>query len=457
MFNPDFYPTPANVIDEMLIGHALNGKNVLEPSAGKGNIVDVLIQRGANVSCCETQKEFKPILESKCDFIQDDFLKLTPEQCSHFNFIIANPPFSDVGKHILKMWEVAPDGCTILTLANNEFIRNTYTRERREVLNLISSYGVSKYLGSAFKVSERKTDVEIVLIKLFKPVSDREDFSDYFSLDEETDTGATEGVIPYNAVREIVQRVTGAMKLYEEQLNVGEKMVDLIGAFSGVDKITFVCKSNEKTYNRETFRSAIQKKAWEWVFRKMQMEKYMTNGVRKDINAFVEEQKNIPFTMKNIYLMMDMIVQTYPNQIDKSIKEVFDNITKHHHENRYHLEGWKTNSHYLVNQKFIFPGLFEVSYGGRFLARLTGYNTSIVDDLNRVLCYLNGVKYEDIPSLYSHTNEGIEPGKWFDWGFFEVKGFKKGTGHFKFKDRDVWANFNREIGRVYGYALPEKI
>lgn len=48
-------------------------------------------------------------------------------------------------------------------------------------------------------------------------------------------------------------------------------------------------------------------------------------------------------------------------------------------------------------------------------------------------------------------------GEWFDFGFFKVKGFKKGTGHFKFKDRDVWALFNQRICKIKGFPLPEAV
>ena len=41
-----FYPTPKNLIDKMLSGVALNTvRTVLEPSAGKGDIVDVVANR----------------------------------------------------------------------------------------------------------------------------------------------------------------------------------------------------------------------------------------------------------------------------------------------------------------------------------------------------------------------------------------------------------------------------
>ena len=54
MFNQDFYPTPNDVIDQMIEGVDISGKTILEPSAGKGNIVDRLNDMGAKqVLFCE--------------------------------------------------------------------------------------------------------------------------------------------------------------------------------------------------------------------------------------------------------------------------------------------------------------------------------------------------------------------------------------------------------------------
>ena len=45
MFGKDFYPTPDNVIERMLANVDMYDKVILEPSAGKGNIVDFLQTR----------------------------------------------------------------------------------------------------------------------------------------------------------------------------------------------------------------------------------------------------------------------------------------------------------------------------------------------------------------------------------------------------------------------------
>ena len=64
LFNEkDFYPTPENVILQMIEGYNFEGKTVLEPSAGKGNIVDVLLSNGASVIACEKNEDLKKIVE----------------------------------------------------------------------------------------------------------------------------------------------------------------------------------------------------------------------------------------------------------------------------------------------------------------------------------------------------------------------------------------------------------
>ena len=50
----------------------------------------------------------------------------------------------------------------------------------------------------------------------------------------------------------------------------------------------------------------------------------------------------------------------------------------------------------------------------------------------------------------------ISYGTWFEWAFFRVKGFKKGTMHFEFLDEKVWETFNRAVAKQRGWVLPKK-
>ena len=157
-------------------------------------------------------------------------------------------------------------------------------------------------------------------------------------------------------------------------------------------------------------------------------------------------------------------------------------------------------------------------YGGGIEIHYNG-NGGKIDDLTKALCYLTGQNYDDFNTLsdwasrtaitdpnfywnnpdilakaesqWNHYStdyrykEAMEKkkwtkeswikdyierkierrdcmerrdfGKWYDWGFFEVKGFKKGTMHFKFKDDKIWELFNRTVAEAKGFELPEHV
>lgn len=499
MFNKDFYPTPQEVIEVMTAGLDLYGKTILEPSAGSGNIVDYCLAAGAEVIACELDPKLRKIAESKCRVIADDFLKLESHQISHIHAIIMNPPFSADEKHILHAWEIAPPGCQIVALCNWQTLDNRHTYGRQRLSTLIGDYGITDNLGQAFSSGERRTGVEVGLVKLFKPGSG-EDFGDYFSMEADEEEAQENGIMSYNAIREVVQRYVHAVKLYDEVVANGIRMNDLVGTL-GMDSLTFTCTQDKAQVTKETFAKDLQKKAWQWIFNKMKMEKYATKGLREDINRFVENQTKVPFTMRNIYKMLELVVGTQSQRMDKAMLEVFDQLTSHYHYNRYNVEGWKTNSHYLVNSKFIMPYIATPSFiSGR--PDVHDRQNEIVEDLQKALCFLTGkdynnfIKFKDrvyhrffltkngqVERIKSYTNffvpnylkdpsaldtireedpantydilPTVEWGKWFDWGFFEVRLYKKGTGHFKFKDMDLWAKFNQHIARIKGYPLFE--
>ena len=81
MFNPEFYPTPAEVIEIMLQGEEIENKTILEPSAGKGDIVDYLNEYAAkSVLTCEINEDLQTILKTKSTFLNADFLTVKSEQ-----------------------------------------------------------------------------------------------------------------------------------------------------------------------------------------------------------------------------------------------------------------------------------------------------------------------------------------------------------------------------------------
>lgn len=458
MFHNEFYPTPKDVLYMMQLD--CKDKVILEPHAGKGNIVDFCKENGAKeVLTYEINKDLQEIVKRKSTLLGSDFFECKPEQISHIDAIYMNPPFSNADRHILHAWEIAPEGCEIVSLCNYTTITQPYGRLKV----LIRDNGITENLGDCFRQAERTTGVEVGLIRLFKPVASKEFEFEGFFMDEEEEEKQGNGIMQYNEVRALVNRYVGTMKAFDKMKDELDNLNLLISGI-GMSNVTLEISQEKMVTTKEQFSKIIQKRSWHHIFNKMNMEKYVTSGVMKDINKFVETQENVPFTMKNIYKMLEIIVGTREHTFNRALEEAVDNFTKHTHENRFGVEGWKTNSGYMLNKKFICEGIVETSWeGGSLQVRYSSYNGNKIDDLVKVLCNITGKNYNDIGTLYRFNfnrnthekNFEIMPNEWYEFGFFDVKFFKKGTMHLKFKNLDDWYRLNQAYGKLKGFTLPE--
>lgn len=466
----DFYPTPESVIGQMLQGHDVAGKIILEPSAGSGNIVEYLQKNFAKeVIACEINDKLRCIVESKCRVIASNFLEVTREEVSHIDMIVMNPPFSDARRHILHAFEVAPDGCEIVSLCNSSDLSGNYysTEDKRKVIQLVEDYGFSEWLGNCFTTAERKTDVSVSCIHLYKPKSGEREFEDYmFSTVDEVDSGTTEGLIEYNLVRDVVNRYCEAVKRFDSVMEAANGINELTSLFRGDYGWGIVFGAYDTNHNNRTnisrqhFKNELQKQAWKYIIDKMNMDRFATSKVYEQINEFVERQSHVPFTMKNVYQMIYMIVATHGNRMETALVEAFDHICSFSAENSTAGEKWKTNANYMVNKKFIVPSVFTYEhYGTKEPYLYTGfrsYGQTQLSDVVKALEYITGKT--EANNMFDVINYNrLEWGKWHHYGgFFRFKGFKKGTMHLEFLDEDVWMLFNRRVAEIKGWALPKK-
>jgi hypothetical protein len=463
MFNPDFYPTPEAVAATMLDPLDLRGRTVVEPSAGSGNLVQACLERGAaEVLMVEPESRLRAILaglQGDCRLIGNDWLAVTADQISHADLVVMNPPFSADEHHILHAWQVAPAGCEIVALCNwNTVSTDRWSnRASRELKTLIEQYGSSQNLGPVFDDAERTTRCEIGMVRLTKPgqrVSGADEFDGFFLGPDDLEAQG-EGIIPYRRSRDLVQRYVEACRIYDEQLAAGVRLQAAVGGiYKGELGIQISMEGCSASRNR--FRKELQKSFWKSVIDEMLPQAMATSQLQGDINRFVEQQVQVPFTERNLFRMLQIIAGTTEQRIDRAVEAAFDELTRHTHENRWQVEGWKTNDAYLFGQKFIVPYLAEPDWSGGTVSMKYGGNKDRVQDLVKALCYVTGRKHEEVqkPAL---GFERLEPGVWHDWGFFEFKVYKKGTGHFRFKDLEDWAALNGRIAKIKGYSLPEKL
>src|SRR5690606_16911061 len=109
-----------------------------------------------------------------------------------------------------------------------------------------------------------------------------------FFLEEEKEEKQYAGLMPYNFVRDLVNRYVAAIKIFDEQLDSAIRLNDLLDSFYGHDKVGFQCTQGDKIIKRAEFKKELQKSGWHFIFDKMNMEKYSTKGLREDLNKFVE-------------------------------------------------------------------------------------------------------------------------------------------------------------------------
>jgi hypothetical protein len=464
MFNPDFYPTPPEVAATMLDPLDLRGRVVVEPSAGSGNLVSECLARGAaEVLTVEPEPKLRAILAAipGSRLISNDWLAVTSEQISHVGLIVMNPPFSADERHILHAWQVAQAGCDIVALCNWNTVSNEHwgNRASRELCTLIEQYGSRQKLGPVFEDAERTTRCEIGMVRLTKPgqrVSGADEFDGFFLGPDDIEAEG-QGLIKYRRSRDLVNRYVEACKIYDQQLEAGVRLQAQVGdIYKGELGIQITMEGCAASRNR--FRKELQKSFWKSVIAEMLPREMATSQLQGDINKFVEQQVQVPFTERNLFRMLQIIAGTTDQRIDRAVEAAFDELTRHTHENRWQVEGWKTNDAYLFNQKFIVPYLVEPDWSGGTVSIRYGGNKSRVQDLVKALCYITGRKYEQVEKPDRPAGfDRLEPGVWHDWGFFEFKVFKKGTGHFRFKDLEDWAALNARVARIKGLVLPEKL
>ena len=370
-----------------------------------------------------------------------------------------NPPFSNGDDHLLKAWDFLHDG-EIVCLLNEETIKNPFTPSRKRLAAIIEKHGSVDYLGNCFSTAQRKTDVNVAMVHL-KKASDDDTIDLWANVSQERETnddiGGDKNML---AIRDNL----GNMQHYYDSAN--EHMLkafqhirkaSLYMSANGValrdaDKILSMALSNVNSARAE-YVKAHRHEAWKNVFEKMEFRKWLDKKQTDQFIRDIERNANVPFTKDNIKGTLQNVFLQRNNLFEQSVVNVFDELTCYYNGNTNHTEGWKTNDSYKVNQKIIFPYgcAFEDRYGGNFRMCWGGSVIDIYNDLDRIMCGLDGQDFAECHTIYQAMDNkfrilGSNVKAPFDneaeSRYFLIKFFKKGTVHLTFKDRELWQRFN---------------
>ena len=406
--NRDFYPTPDQVSQQMCDEMNLVGKIVLEPHGGKGDLIKFLKSKGATVLTCEKDPELALIADRYADeFLKHDFFHLVKEEIGHVDYIIMNPPFSNQKKHIHHAWEILPNGAELITLCNYESFEDDRGWNKKGIKDLADEYGTYQNLGNVFNQAERKTNVDIGLVHLYSPNSKQEnEWSDYLDDNEEFIMRDTEGIMQYNELVAVVESFKGACEKYRKVHEAKDELNKYFSSLGIPKEFTVEMRKEGSSVSYNEYKKNLQAVMWTRVFSYMKMEKYIDQKARTEINKFQKMSRNKPFTIRNIFKTIEMIYGTHSSRMDGVLLRVFDQCTKYYDDNRWYGKGWKTNSHYLVNKKFIIPNMCGADGNGNVKMNWSS-NGEWINDFTKALCYLTGKNYDDFTTFYQYMNNGL--------------------------------------------------
>lgn len=115
----DFFPTPKGESKTMAtLARIEEGDDVLEPSAGNGNLADAAKAAGANVDVIEISSQLRDILTAKgYTVVAHDFSSFTPTK--QYDAILMNPPFSNRqdADHIMRAFTMLKPGGRLVAIA----------------------------------------------------------------------------------------------------------------------------------------------------------------------------------------------------------------------------------------------------------------------------------------------------------------------------------------------------
>ena len=459
-----FYPTPASMASKMLEGIKWDYvSTILEPSAGKGNLADAInekwrIYRGsrryyaeeqrADIDCIEVDPNLRAILkEKKFRVVHDDFL--TYQTMKRYSLIIMNPPFEDAARHILKAISLLDANGTLVALCNAETIRNhSAYNERYQLFRILTDNNAEiTYHQGEFLKAERKTDVEIAMIRYKAPAADLGDSlileklrpaHKYVTMQESEYAALSKA----DFVEAIIDR-------YNYEVESGLRLIQEYRAVSSVLSSSMSLAIGTEAAHEDRWIRECRHKYWSTLFASPQFVEQLTTNLRTQLYNRVKELEDYEFSFYNIKEIMIQMNAQVTQGVEATIMALFDDWTRKYHwdenaQNRHYFDGWRTNDAFAVNKKVILPLRGYTDWGSRIEPEFHAYNVrEKLQDIEKVFNYLDGGRTPE-KNLMEVLLEAEKTGetKKLDSKYFYLTFYKKGTAHIEFKDMNLLARFN---------------
>jgi len=491
MLPKEFYPTPRNIIDKMLCDLDFSMiKSILEPSAGKGNIVDVIKEKGEiysssynkyykvpvfDIDCIEIDQNLQHILNEKnIRVVYNDFL--TYSTMKEYDLIIMNPPFSNGCKHLLKALEMQKrNGGAVVCLLNAETLKNPCTNDRLDLQRKLTEYNAKiEYIQDSFLDAERKTAVEIALVKVQLPEVQRESFileglrkaQEQREIEAEESTQLIDSDFFKAIVKQYQLEAEAGIKLIKEYYAMQPFILSQFGKDKKTGEtiqkggciISMTCSRDGLSVNE--YIKAVRRKYWSALFENKKFIGQLTNNLQRDFYNKVEELSNYDFSLYNIYQLKIDMQKKVVKGIEDTIIELFDELSHKYSywdetsKNIHYYNGWKTNQSWIINKKVIIPLRAYNEFWGRY--EPSDYKiVNKLQDIEKCFNYLDGGLTEavDLEESLKFAEEYGET-KDIQLKYFTVTFYKKGTCHITFNNDELLKKFNIFGSQHKGWLPP---
>lgn len=491
--NADFYPTPGHLIEKMLYSLDFNRiKNILEPEAGKGDIIEKIKKKEGcmsdrwskfsfDIDCIERDENLRHILKGKgYRLVHNDFL--TYDTMKEYDLIIMNPPFSNGCKHLLKALEMQKrNGGAIVCLLNAETLRNQCSNDRVTLARLLEEYNAEiEYIKNAFTDAERKTDVEIALIKVQLPEVKRQSFifDGLKKAQEQREYEQTENA--YLAENDLFKSIVGQ---YNLEIEAGIKLIreynamyPLIMTSFGKDEktgetvqkggciLSLDLSANKDKYSNKlsvnAFIREVRGKYWTALFQNEKFIGQLTDNLQQDFYNRLEALKDYDFSLYNIYELKIEMQKKVISGVEETIIALFDELSHKHYwdkdnsSNIHYYNGWKTNKSWYINEKVIIPLSSWDSIWNQF--RINDYKiVRKLQDIEKCFNYLDGGLTDaiDLKETLEFSQEYGETRN-ITLKYFNITFYKKGTCHITFTNPELLKKFNIFGSQKKGWLPP---
>jgi len=389
--------------------------------------------------------------------VHNDFL--TYNSFKKYDLVIMNPPFANGDKHILKALEMQESGGQLVCLLNAETLRNPYSNTRKDLLQRLEKYNADiEYIEDAFISADRKTNVEVALIKV--QIEKPEQSSIILDNLKKQEIHKTESIhnsnniISADFIKGIVEQynfeVKAGLNLISEYQSLRPLMLNSLkkDTYSN-DILELSLHYKDDDYNcsmENSYIKQIRMKYWEALFTSEQFIGMFTSNLRQQYLDKVKELRDYDFSLYNIYTIRVQLNKELVQGIEDTILELFDDFSSRHSmdysKNIHYYNGWKTNKCYKVSSRVVLP-LNAYSWSGT-LNYDYGDIMQKLSDIEKIFTYLDTNdegKDIDLQVVLRGATKNKSTNK-IETRYFRFTTYKKGTTHIEFTCPDILQKFN---------------